>query len=33
MTQILKIRVYLMQNFMEIDMKKFLDPKALTFGV
>ena len=22
-----------MQNFMELDMKKFLDPKALTFKV
>ena len=24
---------YLMPNFMELDMKKFSDPKALTFGV
>ena len=22
-----------MQNFMKLDMKKFSDPKALTFGV
>ena len=33
MTQILKLRAYLMQNFMEIDIKKFSDHKALTFGV
>ena len=33
MTQNLKIRAYLMQNFMELDMKKFSYPKALTFGV
>ena len=33
MTQDLKIRAYLMQNFMELDMKKFSDPKALKFGV
>ena len=33
LTQNLKIRAYLMQNFMELDMKKFSDPKALTFGV
>ena len=33
MTQTLKIRVYLMQNFTELDMKKFSDPKTLTFGV
>ena len=33
MTQNLKIRAYLMQNFMELDMKNFSDPKALTFGV
>ena len=32
-TQNLKIRAYLMQNFMELDMKKNSDPKALTFGV
>ena len=34
MTQNCKIRAYLlMQNFMELDMKKFKDPKTLTFGV
>ena len=33
MTQNLKIRAYLMQNFMELDMKKISDPKALTCGV
>ena len=33
MTQNLKIRAYLIQNFMELDMKKFLRRKALTFGV
>ena len=22
-----------MKNFMELDMKKFLDPRAVTFGV
>ena len=33
MTQILKIRAYLMQNFMELDMKKILDPQGLTSGV
>ena len=33
MTQNLKIRAYLMQNFMKLDMKKFSDPKALTFAV
>ena len=32
-TQHLKIRAYLMQNFMELDMKKISDTKALTFGV
>ena len=31
MTQILKVRAYLMQNFMELDTKKFSDHKALTF--
>ena len=31
--QNLKTRAYLMQNFMELDMKKFLDLKAMTFGV
>ena len=33
MTQNLKIRAYLIQNFMELDMKQISDPKALTFGV
>ena len=33
MTQNLKIRAYLMQNLMELDMKKVSDLKALTFGV
>ena len=33
MTPNLKIRAYLMQNFMELDMKKMSDPKALAFGV
>ena len=33
MTQILKIRAYLMQNFMELDLKKISEPKALIFGV
>ena len=33
MTQNLKVRAYLIQNFMELAMKKFSDPKALTFGV
>ena len=33
MTQNLEKRAYLNQNFMELDMKKILNPKALTFGV
>ena len=33
MTQNLKIRAYLVQNFMELDMRKISDPKALTFGI
>ena len=33
MTQILKVRAYLMQNFMELDTKKFSDHKALMFGI
>ena len=33
MTQNLKIRANLMQNFMELDMKKISDPKVLKFGV
>ena len=32
MTKNSEIRAYLMQNVMELDMKKFSDPKALTFG-
>ena len=33
MTQNLKIRANLMQNLMELEMKKCSDPKALTFGI
>ena len=33
MTQNLKIKAYLKQNVMELDMRKFTDPKTLTFGV
>ena len=33
MTQTLKITAYLVQNFIELDMKKFSDLKALIFGV
>ena len=33
MAQNCKIRAYLMQNFIELDMKKFTDPKTLTFVV
>ena len=33
MTQNLKIRAYLMQNVMELDMKKISDPKGLTFSI
>ena len=33
MTQNLKIRAHLMQNSMELDIKKLSDPKALTLGV
>ena len=33
MTKNFEIRAYLRQNFMELDMKKFSYPKALTFGV
>ena len=33
MTPNLKIRAYLMQNFMELDMKKMSDPKGLTFSI
>ena len=33
MTQNLKIRACFMQNFMEFDMRKTLDSKAMTFGL
>ena len=33
MTQNLKIRTYLMQHFMELDMEKILGTKTLTRGV
>ena len=33
MTQNLKIRACFKQNFMELDVRKILDPKAVTFGV
>ena len=33
MTQNLKIRAYLMRNVMELDIRKFSDPKTLTLGV
>ena len=33
MNQKLKIRAYLMQNFLELDMKKFSDPKGRIFGI
>ena len=33
MTQNLKIRACFVQNLMELDMKKFLDPEAGKFGV
>ena len=33
MTQTLKITAYLMQNFIDLDMKKFSDLKALISGV
>ena len=32
MTQNLKIRAHLVQNFMELDMKKISDPKLLTLS-
>ena len=32
MTQNLKIRAYLMQNVMQLDMKKISHSKAVTFG-
>ena len=33
MTQNLKIRACFMPDVMELDMKKPIDPKAVTFGV
>ena len=33
MNQKLKIRAYLMQNFLELDMKKFSDPKGRIFEI
>ena len=33
MTQNLKVRAYLMQTFMELDMKELSDLKALIFGI
>ena len=33
MTQNLKRKAYLKQNVMELDMRKFTDPKTLTFGI
>ena len=33
MTQNLKIRFYLKQHVLELDMKKISDPKALIFGL
>ena len=33
MIQNLKIRAYLTQNFMELEMRKCLDSKAVAFGV
>ena len=33
MTQNLKAKAYFMQNIMELDMKKFSNPEALTFEV
>ena len=33
MTQTLKITAYLVQNFIQLDMKKYSDLKALIFGV
>ena len=32
MTQNLKIRASLLENFMELHKKKFTDPKTMTFG-
>ena len=33
MIQNLKVRDCIMQNFMELDMRKTLNPKAVKFGV
>ena len=33
MNQKLKIRAYLMQNFLELDMKEFSDPKGGIFEI
>ena len=33
MNQKLKIRAYLMQNFLELDMKEFSDPKGRIFEI
>ena len=33
MTQNLKIRACFMQNFIELEMRRFLDPEAVIFGV
>ena len=33
MNQNLKIRTCFIQNFMELEIKKTLDPKAVAFGV
>ena len=33
MTQNCKIRAYLLQKFMELDMKKFINLKTMTFEV
>ena len=33
MNQNLKIRAYLIENVMDLDMKKFSDPRVLKFGI
>ena len=33
MTQNLKIKAFFMQNIMEVDLKKLLDPRAVASGV
>ena len=33
MTQNIKIRAFFMQNFMGLGMRKFFDPKTVTFGI